>query len=100
MIQLAELGRVLAEPTKSSVHTVDQPLGGGGAEALALVVTMLAPMRTSADDPAIRARRVVLLSFRGLLPVGGDIAVPSVVAVGRRWTRSRRAGRLRVRERS
>ncbi|GAA1032303.1 hypothetical protein GCM10009557_30390 [Virgisporangium ochraceum] len=72
MIQLAELGSVLAEPVKSSVHTAVQPDGGGGADALAWVVTMLAPTRTSAEEPASTVRRMSFLRWRG--SVGGDMA--------------------------
>src|SRR6185312_13867030 len=81
MIQFAELGRVFADPLKSSVHTDVQPDGGGGAEALALVVTTAVPISTRADDPARMARRALRL-IRGAF--GGDIAgVPSVWRVGR-----------------
>jgi hypothetical protein len=97
MIQFAELGSVLADPLKSSVHTAVQPDGGGGADALALVVTTAVPIRTSADEPASSARRALRLIFGDFAADGGDMAGVSFRGGGSAGvTRSRRAGRLRI----
>jgi hypothetical protein len=58
MIQLADDGSVLAEPSKSSLHTRLHPAGVGGTVALAVMVAVtVAPRRVTDTVAASRARR-------------------------------------------